>query len=51
MYTSPILAMGAPWFVSKLKVKEQWKTAFLLALTVVVSIYFMYYFPLNLFRA
>jgi 4-amino-4-deoxy-L-arabinose transferase-like glycosyltransferase len=51
MYTSPILAMAAPWFVSKLKVKEQWKTAFLLSLTVVVSIYFMYYFPLNLFRA
>jgi 4-amino-4-deoxy-L-arabinose transferase-like glycosyltransferase len=51
LYTVPILAMGVPWFVSKLKVKEQWKTAFLLSLTVVVSIYFMYYFPLNLFRA
>jgi 4-amino-4-deoxy-L-arabinose transferase-like glycosyltransferase len=51
MYTVPILAVGAPWFISKLCLKEQYKTATLLCLTLIVGIYFMYYFPLNLFRA
>ena len=51
MYTVPILAMGAPWFISKLDVKEKWKIATLLCLTLVVGVYFICYFPLNIFRA
>jgi hypothetical protein len=51
MYTVPILAIGAPWFISKLNINDKWKNAILLGLVAVVSIYFMYYFPLNLFRA
>ena len=51
MYTVPILAIGAPWFISKLNINDKWKNAVLLGLVAVVSIYFMYYFPLNLFRA
>jgi 4-amino-4-deoxy-L-arabinose transferase-like glycosyltransferase len=51
MYTSPVLAIGAPWFFSKLGVNEKYKTAALLILTFVVGVYFMYYFPLNIFRA
>jgi dolichyl-phosphate-mannose--protein O-mannosyl transferase len=51
MYTTPILALGAPWFISKLKLQDKYKTFILLSLLVIVVGYFMYYFPINLFRA
>jgi hypothetical protein len=51
LYTVPILCMGAPWFISKLKVPEKWRTLILLSLLLVVGVYFMYYFPINIFRA
>jgi hypothetical protein len=51
MYTSPVLAMGAPWFISKLNVNEKCKTAILMVLLCVVVVYFMYYFPIHIFRA
>jgi|WetSurMetagenome_2_1015567.scaffolds.fasta_scaffold42392_3 hypothetical protein len=51
IYTVPILCMGAPWFVSKLKLSNKWKNGVLLSLLGVVMVYFIIYFPLNLFRA
>jgi dolichyl-phosphate-mannose--protein O-mannosyl transferase len=51
MYTVPVLAMGAPWFISELKLQEKYKTMILLGLLSVVVVYFMYYFPINIFRA
>jgi 4-amino-4-deoxy-L-arabinose transferase-like glycosyltransferase len=51
MYTVPVLAIGAPWFISKIKLEEKYKTMILIGLAIIVGIYFMCYFPLNLFRA
>jgi 4-amino-4-deoxy-L-arabinose transferase-like glycosyltransferase len=51
LYTVPALCMGAPWFISKLKLKNKYKTFILLSLLLIVGVYFMYYFPINIFRA
>ena len=51
LYTVPALTIGAPWFIGQLKIKEKWKNTILVGLLFTVGVYFMYYFPLNLFRA
>jgi 4-amino-4-deoxy-L-arabinose transferase-like glycosyltransferase len=51
MYTVPMLDIGAPWFISKLGFSERNKLIILAGLLLVTVVYFLYYFPINLFRA
>jgi 4-amino-4-deoxy-L-arabinose transferase-like glycosyltransferase len=51
MYTMPILDIGAPWFISKLGLSDRNKLMLLVGLLLVTGVYFLYYFPINLFRA
>jgi hypothetical protein len=51
IYTVPILNIGAPWFIRQLPLSEKWKTLSLVCLLLVTGVYFLYYFPINIFRA
>jgi hypothetical protein len=51
LYTTPICDIAAVWFFANLKISNVWKLRFLMGLLAILGIYFLYYFPLSLFRA
>lgn len=51
LYTTPICSITVVWLFSKLPIKEIWKNRLLFGLLLITIAYFLYYFPLNVFRA
>jgi 4-amino-4-deoxy-L-arabinose transferase-like glycosyltransferase len=51
IYTVPILNIGAAWVIQQLPVQEKYRTAILYVMLFAVAVWFMYYFPLNVFRS
>jgi hypothetical protein len=51
MYTTPILSIGLAWFFMKLPLSDKVKTYSLTIILSLVIVFFIYYFPISMFRA